>query len=307
MSTSRASMAAGAGANSGRPDEVPAPLVSPEWLAAHLNDPRLRIFDVTVWLGIDSERGRPSAESGREVFEEGHIPGSAFISLFDLEDPEQPDLHMLPPAESFAAVTGAAGVGEGTHVVAYDAGAAIWATRLWWMLRAFGFEAVSVLDGGFRAWVAGGHPVSTDPAAYPPGQFEPRYRPEFVASTAEVAAQIDGKRGRLVNALNPESFRGDPVPGSPRGGRIPGSVNVPYYTLLDPETGRFLSPERIAEQFAAAGVTDTSEPVTTYCGAGFAATAAAFSLALLGHHAVAVYDGSLAEWTSDSSRPLESG
>jgi thiosulfate/3-mercaptopyruvate sulfurtransferase len=306
MSTSRASTTAGAGAGPGQPLEVPTPLVSPEWLLAHLDDLHLRIFDVTVLLGSDPETGRLSAQSGREVFEEGHIPGSAFVNLGELEDPKRLDLHMLPSAETFAAVMGAAGVGEGTHVVAYDAGAGMLATRLWWMLRAFGFGAVSVLDGGFCAWTGGGHPVSTDPPAYPQCEFEPHYRPELVASAAEVAAQVASRRGRLVNALSPEIFRGDPAPGYQRGGRIPGSVNVPYYTLLDPATGRFLSPERIAEQFAAAGVTETSEPVTTYCGNGFAATVAAFGLALLGHSDVAVYDGSLAEWASDPSRPLES-
>jgi thiosulfate/3-mercaptopyruvate sulfurtransferase len=287
-------------------NEVPTPLVSPEWLRAHLDDTRLRIFDVTVRLASDPETGRVRAESGRDGFEEGHIPGAAYVELGQLEDRERRDLHMLPPAETFAAVMGAAGVGEGTHVVVYDDGVGMLAARLWWMLRAFGFDAVSVLDGGFRAWTAGGHPVSTDPPAYPPCEFHPRYRPELVASAAEVAAQVDGGRGSLVNVLSPEMFRGDPLPGSPRGGRIPGSVNVPYYTLLDPATGRFLPPERIAEQFAAAGVTEAGEPVTTYCGNGFAATGAALGLALVGRSDVAVYDGSLAEWAGDPSRPLES-
>jgi thiosulfate/3-mercaptopyruvate sulfurtransferase len=303
----RASRASAAGAAAPPPQApaVPTPLVSPEWLAAHLDDPPLRIFDVTIWLQTDPGTGRLSAESGRELFEDGHIPGSAFVNLGDLEDPQQPDLHMLPSAETFAHVMGAAGVGEGTHVVTYDAGAGMWATRLWWMLRVFGFDAVSVLDGGFRAWTAGGYPVSGDPPAYPPSQFEPRFRPELVASTPEVAVQVASGRAWLVNALSPEIFRGDPVPGYRRAGRIPSSVNVPYYTLLEPETGRFLSPGRIAEQFAAAGVTDTSKPITTYCGNGFAATVAAFGLALLGHADVAVFDGSLAEWASDPSRPLE--
>src|SRR3954453_9301588 len=162
--------------------EVPTPLVSPEWLLAHPDDARLRIFDVTVRLGSNPDTGRLSAESGREVFEEGHIPGSAFVDLAELEDPKRPNLHMLPSAETFAAVMGAAGVGEGTQVVAYDAGAGMWATRLWWMLRAFGFDPVSVLDGGFGAWTGGGHPVAPDPAAYPQCEFEPPYRPELVAS-----------------------------------------------------------------------------------------------------------------------------
>jgi thiosulfate/3-mercaptopyruvate sulfurtransferase len=287
--------------------QVPHLLVSPEWLAENLGDPTLRILDVNVWLSVDSESGALKAESGRGAWEEDHIPGSAFVNLGDLEDPAQPDLHMLPSKDVFARAMSQVGVGPGTHVVGYDAGAGMWATRLWWMLRVFGFDAVSVLDGGWRAWSDGQFPVSTEPPSFPPARFEPRLRPELVASLPQVASNVESKRGCLINAASPEMFRGEVAPGYRRGGRIPGSANVPYYSLLDPQTGRFRSPERLREAFEVAGGLASEEKVVTYCGNGFAATVDAFALALLGRADVAVYDGSLAEWAADPARPLETG
>jgi thiosulfate/3-mercaptopyruvate sulfurtransferase len=291
----------------GGDDAPPLPLVSPQWLAANLAEPSLRIFDVSVQLSVDDETGALKPESGQAAYEQGHIPGAAFLNLGDLEDPARQDLHMLPAAEAFAAVMSGAGVGPGTHVIAYDTGAAMWATRLWWMLRAFGFDSVSVLDGGLRAWVESGFPLSTDPPVYPSARFDARFRPELVLFLDEVAAQVEGERGCLVSALSPEEFRGQAAFGYPRGGRIPGSVNVPYFALLDPQTARFLGPARLREQLQNAGVFDAGGPVTTYCGNGFAATVVAFALSLLGQDDVAVYDGSLAEWGADPARPLETG
>jgi len=192
----------------GAPDAPPLPLISPQWLAANLAEPSLRIFDVSVALSADDETGALKAESGQAAYEQGHIPGAAFLNLGDLEDPARQDLHMLPAAKAVAAVMSGAGVGPGTHVIAYDTGAAMWATRLWWMLRVFGFESVSVLDGGLRAWAESGFPLSTDPPVYPSARFEARFRPELVLSIDEVAAQVEGERGCLVNGLTPEIFRG---------------------------------------------------------------------------------------------------
>src|SRR5438093_4676624 len=156
----------------------------------------------------------------------------------------------------------------------------MWATRMWWMLRVFGFDAVSVLDGGWRAWSEGGFPVSQDAPSIARARFEPRFRPELVADLAEVAGHSGDKPGCLVNALSPEIFRGETASGYGRDGRIPGSINVPHYTLLDPQTGRFLAPEALRAKLEQTGVLRHEEPAITYCGNGFAATSVAFALAL---------------------------
>ena len=282
-------------------------LVSPEWLSERLDDGSLRPLDATVWLRLDPEGKRSSIESGRDHWATGHIPGAGFVDLLELSNPDYPLPLMLPSAEAFAERMSRLGLGPGTHVVAYDAAGTMWAARLWWMLRVFGFDAVSVLDGGWKGWRDGGHPVSTEPPQHPPARFEARFRPELLATREEVEAHVAGGDSCLVNALAPEHFRGEVpiVPGRP--GRIPRSVNVPSQALLDPDTKRFLPPERLREHFDAVGALEGDRPVLTYCGAGIAASMDAFGLALVGREDAAVYDGSLFEWASDPERPLETG
>ena len=287
---------------------VPAPLVSPEWLSDHLHDPSLRILDATVWLRMDPEGGPPSIESGRSAWEQGHIAGAGFADLLnELSDPEAPLPLTIPSAERFADGMSRLGVGPGVHVIAYDAEIGEWAARLWWMLRVFGFETVSVLDGGMKAWNAACLPVNTETPTPPPARFEAHPRPELLATRAEIQALLGDGATCLLNALPAALFNGERqiIPG--RGGRIPGSVNVSYRDLVDPETNRFAASERLRERFAAAGTLETDRRVVSYCGGGIAATLDALALAVLGREDVAVYDGSLVEWASDPELPLETG
>ena len=284
----------------------PGALASPEWLSANLGDPSLRVLDATVWLELDPEGGDVRIESGRATWAQGHIPGAGFADLIELSDPVDPLRFMLPTAEAFAEGMSALGVGPGTHVVAYDAEDGIWAARLWWMLRVFGFDAVSVLDGGWKAWTAEGRPVSTEPPEHPPARFEAAFRPELVATRKQVEEYVADGGTCLVNALPAALHRGEAPVAHKRAGRIPGSVNVPSRHLLDPESGRFLPLERLREPFAAVGALE-DRPVVTYCGGAIAAAMDAFALALLGRDDVAVYDGSLVEWAEDPGAPLETG
>jgi thiosulfate/3-mercaptopyruvate sulfurtransferase len=227
------------------------------------------------------------------------------VDLIELCDPSAPGEYLVPRAEHFAHAMSALGVDASSRVVVYDSGAAMFATRLWWMLRTFGFDAVSVLDGGLREWRREGRPLSRGAASYQPTHFAPRLRPELVA-VADVEAQVASGEGRLVNALSPELFRGEGTVGYRRVGRIPGSTNVPYYSLLG-DDGRFRVPERLRSALAAPGLLDGTQRVVTYCGAGLAATTVAFGLALMGGEDLAVYDGSLSEWTAHPQRPVEVG
>src|SRR5262245_60023420 len=140
------------------------PLVSAEWLAAHLDDPAVRAVDVRWYL---TERGR-----GRAEYEQGHIPGAPFLDVDDdLAAPrgQGPGRHPLPTATAFAAVAMRAGISDDTHVVAYDSSGGAYAVRLWWLLRYFGHERVSLLDGGWPAWQAGGYSTEAGPATVAPG------------------------------------------------------------------------------------------------------------------------------------------
>jgi thiosulfate/3-mercaptopyruvate sulfurtransferase len=191
--------------------------------------------------------------------------------------------------------------------VAYDRKDGIWAARLWWMLRVFGFDEVSVLDGGFRAWCDMGGPVSTQAPGRPPApRFDASLRPELLATVEDVERHVLEGGTCLVNALDAPLFRGDVPIAHRRAGRIPGSVNVAASGLIDPATNRFLPEEEVRRHFEAAGVLG-ERPIVAYCGGGIAASFDALALALIGRDDVAVYDGSLVEWAEDPERPLETG
>jgi thiosulfate/3-mercaptopyruvate sulfurtransferase len=277
-------------------------LVSAEWLAGHLHDPQLRVFDATVQV-----RRRllvPTVRTGEREWRQGHIPGSAFASLFALSDPEWPRRSMtLPPAERFAAVIGALGVSNENQVVMYDRRENMWAARLWWMLRTFGFDHAAILDGGWTAWRKGSYPTCAAPCSYPPGMFTAGLRPQMVASKQDVLTAIGNPDICLINALGRRQHRGE-VNEYGRRGHIPGSRNVTAWEILDRETQRY---RELPELRRKVGSALAAEQIITYCGAGAAASSLAHVLVRLGHPRVAVYEGGLLEWCADRRLPLELG
>ena len=275
-------------------------LVSGEWLAGELGARDLRIIECTSYLR--PAEGKPyEVESGRADWEAGHIPGSAYADVNgELAEPHPTLNFTFPSAERFAAAMSALGVEDGTRVVLYDRGGPMWATRVWWLLRAYGFDDAAVLDGGWESWSG---PVSIDPAPVYSASFTPRPRPSLIADRDEVLADVENGGVCLLNALSPAVHAGKETRYG-RAGRIPGSVNVYAQTLVDPETRRFQPVETLRERLSVA--TD-SRRVIAYCGGGISATVDAFALTLAGARDVAVYDGSMTEWLSDPSLPVETG
>jgi thiosulfate/3-mercaptopyruvate sulfurtransferase len=212
----------------------------------------------------------------------------------------------MPSASQFEAAMSRYGVGEGTRVVLYDDMVNLWATRVWWMLRAFGFEEVAVLNGGWKKWTSEGRPVSTAPPTYPAAQFVARPRPELIATKDEVLDAIDQQSTCLINALDPDEYAGRGPVRYGRPGHIPSSVNVSFLSVLDPETNAYRNPERLRDQFNQVGALH-KDRVITYCGGAIAACSDAFVLTLLGVDNVAVYDGSITEWAADATLPLVTG
>ena len=202
-------------------------MVSTAWLADHLTDPDLRILECTVELTANDAGGGYVVESGEAAWARGHIPNSAYADLAGaLSDPDSALNFTMPSAQRFADGMEALGVGEGTRVVVYDRRFTMWATRLWWMLRCFGFDDASVLDGGWRSWRAEGCLVSTDPAPRrPPTRFVPSPRPQLVASKADVVQAMADGATCIINALSPEQHRGEDSRYGRRG-HIPGAGRV---------------------------------------------------------------------------------
>lgn len=282
-------------------------LVEPRWVAEHLADPSLRVFDCTIVL-TPTPDDPFHTDSGRDAWARGHVPGSGFLDLErELSAPasDAPLRYTLPSAQQFAEAMSRHGVGDGMRVVLYSAGHPMWATRVWWMLRAFGFDDASVMDGGWDRWVVEAHPVSTEPCRHAPARFIARPRPSLIADKSEVRRAIGNPRVRLINALTRKQHAGEGVHYG-RPGRIPGSTCVPAWSLVERGKRTFQPQEALRAAFVDAGL-EPGQRVITYCGGGIGAACDAFALALLGHHDVAVYDGSLAEWSNDPAMPMELG
>ena len=283
----------------------PEALVSTGWLADHLEDARLRVFDCTVYLLYETGTGRPyRIESGRADYDKGHIPGSGFLDLqADLSDAKSGFNFTMPEPDDLARRIAAKGVGDGTRVILYARKNMQWATRVWWMLRAIGFDNAAVLDGGFDKWQAEGRALSTTPRSYPPASLAARPRPGLFVGRDEVKSAIGDPTVCTINALGVELHSGaNDRYGRP--GRIPGSVNVPAMALQHNATLEMLPADKVAATFAGVGA-DTSKRIIVYCGGGIAATLDAFLLHRLGYDNVAVYDNSMSEWAKDVSLPIE--
>jgi thiosulfate/3-mercaptopyruvate sulfurtransferase len=288
----------------------PDALVSSDALAARLDQPDLRVYDCTTYLeppdpGSDDPY---KAVSGRQTFVAGHIPGSDFLDLpGELSATDTRLRFMMPPAEHLARAFGRHGLGDGGRVVLYSIGSMMWATRVWWMLRALGFDGAAVLDGGFDRWQAEGRAVETGEAqGYAPATFTPRPRPGRFVDKIGVRTAIGDPRTITVNALGSQFHQGLEPSRYGRPGRVPGSVNVPAASLVDPASKRFVSPADALARFEAGGVTKDRR-VIAYCGGGITATVDLFLLHQLGFDDLTLYDGSMAEWAKDPSLPIEAG
>ena len=270
----------------------PNDLVTADWLNQHLHDREIRIVD-TRW--VLQEPGQ-----GRRQYEQGHIPGAIHLDIdTDLSAKEGPGRHPLPSRFNFQKLMTAIGVDRDTQVVAYDGGKGFPAARLWWLLRFYGHETVSVLDGGWEAWLRGGFPVQTDVPTHPTASFSARPRRKCVVDKKAVDSLRDETKTLLIDARAPERFRGEVEPIDAKPGHIPGAENFPFAQALDPQTGLFRSPESLREAFKGIGAAP-DKTIICYCGSGVTACTNILALRLAGFEAQ-LYEGSWSDWSKDDS------
>lgn len=282
-------------------------LASTAWLEDHLGDEGLRIYDTTVHLRRSSSAPGYEIISGRDGYEEAHVPGAGFLDLTaDLSDRSSSLRFMMPSPEQMETALSEAGIDATSRVVLYSATSPMWATRVWWMLRSCGFDGAMVLDGGLAKWRSEGRALCAEPCGYPSATFRAEPRPRLWADRDEVLAAVGDGDVCTLNALSRDVHSGSSPVHYGRPGHIRGSRNVPWEELLAADQQSFREPDELRTAFEAVGAFARPR-VLTYCGGGIAATLDAFVLTMLGHPDVAVYDGSLSDWAPDASLPMEVG
>lgn len=279
-------------------------LVSTQWLAEHLDDPNVRIADVR-WYLLDRDKGARD-------YANAHIPNAIFLHIdHDLSAPPLPDAktgrHPLPDAGAFAEAMGRAGISNSTHVVAYDDAGGGNAARVWWLLKYFGHENVSLLDGGLPQWLAEGRALSSDVPTFPRTEFFARRNPNMVVTKNEMQTRTHAAQTLILDARADERYRGETEPVDARAGHIPGAKSAPLPGNLrgGPDL-RFQDADALRARFTALGANEADE-IIAYCGSGVNASAEIFALELAGFHNARLYAASFSEWSRDPALPIVTG
>jgi thiosulfate/3-mercaptopyruvate sulfurtransferase len=276
-------------------------LISATELARHLQDP--------AWAVFDCRHDLADTEAGRRAYAESHIPGARFVHLDeDLSAPKtgKNGRHPLPDPDKLVRRLGELGIDGSKQVVAYDASGGPYAARLWWMLRWLGHDAVAVLDGGWKAWLAAGYSTTNEVPKVEPARFMPRMRADAAIDAKAIAERLGKSGPLLLDARAANRYRGENETLDPVAGHIPGAANRFFQLNLDP-AGGFKSPAELKQEFGAATGAAPPSSIVHYCGSGVTACHNLLAMEVAGLAGSRLYPGSWSEWCSDPSRPVSTG
>jgi thiosulfate/3-mercaptopyruvate sulfurtransferase len=273
-------------------------LVEPAELLAHLSDPQ--------WVVVDCRFDLTAPGKGAKAYASAHLPGARYAHLDkDLSGRVTPATgrHPLPDPATFARRLGAWGIDNDSQVVAYDDANGGVAARLWWMLRWVGHERVAVLNGGLRAWLAAGYPVSDAATTIKPTTFTPRADPDALLDVDAVMQGLAAQSIVLVDARSEDRFAGRNETFDPVAGHVPGARNHPFARNVDAE-GRFHAPEQLRDAWRTTLDGAPAESVVSMCGSGVTACHNVLALEIAGFTGSRLYPGSWSEWIRDPTRPV---
>ncbi len=263
-------------------------IVDAAWLAANLDTANLRIVDM-----------RPRG------YTEGHVPGAVWLDNNDIRKREAPPT-FLPTAQEFAALMGRLGISNTTRVVVYDERGGLYAARLWWILNYYGHTNVALLDGGWPAWTAGGHPSNTATPKPAAASFVVKPGTVGVATAEDMKAAINRRGTKIIDARTQGEIDGKDLRGIKRGGYIESSIPVYWEDLLTDGSRTVKAPAAVEQIWRSKGV-GASDEVIVYCQIGMRASYDLFTLALLGHDLSKLknYYGAWEEWGNRDDTPIK--
>jgi thiosulfate/3-mercaptopyruvate sulfurtransferase len=275
-------------------------IVSTETLASHLGG---------NWVVVDCRFDLQNEQWGRDQYRTAHVPGAVYASLtHDMAGPRTGTngRHPLPSIEALSATLGRLGITRGTQVVTYDQDSGMYASRLWWLLRYAGHDAVAVLDGGWAKWIREGRATRSGDENRPAATFTAAPRAEMRIDVDEVSVQLGHADTLLVDARAPERYEGQSEPIDRVPGHIPGAVNH-HYRMNAADDFTLLPPQELRETFQKVlGSHEPSQSVM-YCGSGVTACHNLLAMTHAGLPGARLYAGSWSEWSADPARPVEKG
>ena len=278
----------------------PEALVSTKWLDKHLSSSNIQIVDATTYmLGQNKD--------AFEQYNKQHIPGAVYFDINDIANEHTNLPHMIPSSEIFSSKVRKLGLGDGDKIVVYDAnGGYLAAARVWWMFRLYGHSNVCLLDGGLPKWLSENRAIEVMTSNRTNRIFRTRLNKSFVRSVEQMISNVVTKNEQVIDARSVERFKGEEAEPRPseKIGHIPGSLSLPFTTILDPNNHfTYRSAKEIKAAFISSGI-DLSRPVIATCGSGVTACVLACGLFLIGYENTAIYDGSWSEWGNHPDTPV---
>ena len=276
------------------------PLIEINWLKKNLNNPEIKIIDGTWHMP-------GSGINGFDIFKEKHIPNAIFIDLDEVSDINSDLPHMMPDENYFSEKISSLGISNNDHLIIYDMYGMFSAARIWFMFKAFGHNNISLLNGGFPAWLDSGGEVSNKINNLKTTIYKGKLNKLLIADYQQVLENLTNQKYLVLDARSPERFSGiseEPRPGM-KSGHIPKSKNLYFNDLIDQDTKKFIKKEEIENLIKKSGI-DVNKDIICSCGSGVTACIIKFAIELISKNKnIKIYDGSWSEWGVVEDSPCE--
>ena len=275
-------------------------LIEIDWLKKNLNNPEIKIIDGTWHMP-------GSGINGFDIFKEKHIPNAIFIDLDEVSDINSDLPHMMPDENYFSEKISSLGISNNDHLIIYDMYGMFSAARIWFMFKAFGHNNISLLNGGFPAWLDSGGEVSNKINNLKTTIYKGKLNKLLIADYQQVLENLTNQKYLVLDARSPERFSGiseEPRPGM-KSGHIPKSKNLYFNDLIDQDTKKFIKKEEIENLIKKSGI-DINKDIICSCGSGVTACIIKFAIELISKNKnIKIYDGSWSEWGTKEDSPYE--